>query len=243
MEAQKRRPILAGPGRLHIEDLKRVMHSVKTVPTGLYGITSDEFGQTHLESARIFIECGARIVQYRCKRRDGRLKSTSEMVKEAKEIKALCLEHKALFIVDDRLDVAIQADADGLHLGQEDVSIKEAKARFNGIIGVSAKTLEQAIDAEKAGADYLGVGAVFPTNTKGAAIVIGLDGLSRIVGKVSIPIYAIGGIKLENLHAVKRIGPYGIAVISGILAAPDPVAIGKSIARIWNQPDIGLGLR
>ena len=238
MEVKAKNTVISAPGKAHIESLKHVMHSVKTLPKGLYGITSEEFGQTHAESARIFLECGAEIVQYRGKRRDDTPKSPIDLKAEAQEIRKMCHHHGALFIVDDRVDIAIAVEADGVHLGQQDMPLEEARQRFKGIIGVSAKTAEQAIAAEKGGADYLGCGAVFPTKTKYNAVEIGLNGLSGIVGKVSIPIYAIGGIKLDNLGAVKKVGPHGIAVISGILAQPDPILAGKTIVRRWNQPDI-----
>lgn len=238
MDARIRRSVTAGPGKSNIDGLKQAMHSVRTLPTGLYGITSEEFGQTHVQSAGIFLECGAKMVQYRGKGRDGSSKPAEEMVKECLEIKEMCLKRGALLIVDDSVDVAVAVNAHGVHLGQDDMPVREARKLFDGIIGVSAKTPEQARAAELAGATYIGCGAVFPTKTKQGALEIGLGGLAAVVSSVSIPVYAIGGIRLENLQAVKKVGPYGVAVISGVLAAPDPVLAGSSIIKKWNEPDI-----
>jgi thiamine-phosphate pyrophosphorylase len=127
-------------------------------------------------------------------------------------------------VVNDRLDVALAADADGLHIGQSDLPLRAVRkiAGTKLFIGVSAGTVEDALAAEKDGADYLGVGAVFPTGSKDdAGDAIGLEGLARICAAVKIPVVGIGGIGLANAADVMKTGAAGIAVISAILAQKD----------------------
>lgn len=216
-----------GKGKEHINALKNVMYSVKIFPKGIYGITSNSFGHTHAQSAKIFLDAGIKIIQYREKE--------NPLVEEAIEIKKLCKSYGALFIVNDRLDIAIASEADGVHLGQDDTSIEEAKERFNGIIGISATNLGEAFRAQEAGADYLGVGAMFATGTKTDAKIVSFDEFRRIREKVSLPIYAIGGIKYDHIQMVKRLGADGIAVISSVLAANDPHAAAATIIEKWTQ--------
>ncbi len=212
-------------GREHIHDLREVMNSIKVLPKGIYGITSNTFGQTHLQSAKIFLDAGIRIVQYREK--------SAPTVEEAKELKRLCAHYGALFIVNDRLDIAIASDADGVHLGQDDTPIAAAKKQFGGIIGVSATSLGEAFMAQEGGADYLGIGAMFSTDTKSDAKLVSFEEFRKIREKVSLPIYAIGGIKYENIQMIKRLGADGIAVISSVLAAPDPHLAAASMIEKW----------
>lgn len=214
-------------GREHIRDLKDVMQSVKVLPKGIYGITSEGFGQTHLESAKIFLDAGIRIIQYREK--------VSPDLEEAIAIKKLCSSYGALFIVNDHVDIAISSKADGLHIGQEDIQLTEAKKKFKGIIGVSATNIEEALKAQKDGADYLGVGTMFATDTKTDAKPVSFGEFERIRGAVSLPIYAIGGIKYEHVHMIKKLGADGIAVISSVLAAPDPKLAAVALIDKWSK--------
>ncbi|MFP3195953.1 MAG: thiamine phosphate synthase, partial [Caldivirga sp.] len=123
------------------------------LPRGIYGITDDSYRvKSHVEAARVFLEGGVRIIQYR--RKEGSIRL---MLQEAREIRRLCNQYGALMIVDDRVDVAVLADADGVHVGLEDAPVDEVRRRFGGlIIGASASTVEEAIAGERAGADYLG---------------------------------------------------------------------------------------
>jgi thiamine-phosphate pyrophosphorylase len=135
-------------------------------------------------------------------------------------------------VINDRLDVALAVDADGLHIGQSDLPLKAARKIAGGklFIGVSAGTVEDALAAEKDGADYLGAGAVFPTGSKDdAGSAIGLEGLARICAAVKIPVVAIGGIGLANAADVMKAGAAGIAVISAILAQKDIKAASESL--------------
>ena len=222
-----------GVGKLHIESLKSMMHSVKTMPRGLYGITSEQFGHTHAESARMFLSAGAEVVQYRGKSADGMEKPVRRMISEAAEVKKLCTDYGSMFIVDDRVDVAAAVEADGVHLGQEDLPIAHAKKQFSGIIGISVSTAEQARKAELDGASYLGAGSVFKTATKADSTLIGVEGLRKVAASVSTPVYAIGGINMQNLLQVKKAGPSGFASISGVLAARDPVAEARKMIELW----------
>ncbi|MBU5455165.1 thiamine phosphate synthase [Caproiciproducens sp. MSJ-32] len=143
-----------------------------------------------------------------------------EFLAEANEIKELCKEYMVPFVINDNVDVALACDADGVHLGQDDMSPIEARKMLgdNKIIGISAVNLEQAILAEKQGADYLGVGAVFPTSTKEDADYVSYEELKKICEAVSIPVVAIGGIGANNIMELKGSGIDGISVVSAIFA-------------------------
>ncbi|MDD2569115.1 MAG: thiamine phosphate synthase [Clostridia bacterium] len=149
--------------------------------------------------------------------------STAEFIKLGQEIKHVCTKHKIPFIINDDLEVALALDADGIHIGQSDMAAETVRKAIgaNKILGVSAVTLAQAIEAQKAGADYLGVGAVFPTGSKADADYVSYEELKKICSEVSLPCVAIGGINKQNLHKLSGSGICGIAVISAILAAKD----------------------
>lgn len=201
------------------------------LPMGIYGITSRDFGKTHLESAKILLEAGIKIIQYREK-----TASTRTMFSDAKEIKKLCREYNALFIVNDRVDIALASDADGVHLGQEDMPIEIAKKILPGkIIGISVSNTKETLEAQHNGADYLGAGSIFPTGTKKDSTVIGLEKLGEIMSVARVPVYAIGGITLENLDMVKKYNVHGVAVISAILASDDPAKTAREFIRRWNR--------
>ncbi len=202
------------------------------LPKGIYGITDDSYNvKSHVDAAKIFLEGGIRIIQYR--RKEG---SIRQMLNEAKEIRKLCNQYGAIMIVDDRVDIAILSDADGVHVGLEDAPVDEVKRRFSGIIiGASASTIDEAKEGERAGADYLGAGSIFPSPTKPDYRILGLDGLRKVVQSVNIPVYAIGGITLESIPAIKATGAWGAAVISGILAARDPLEMAKRFVKAWDE--------
>jgi thiamine-phosphate pyrophosphorylase len=150
--------------------------------------------------------------------------SAGEFFALAKELLALTRPHRIPLIINDRLDIALAAGADGLHIGQSDLPLKEARriAGEDFIIGVSAATREEALEAERGGASYIGAGAVFPTGSKAdVSAVIGLGGLGAICAAVKIPVVGIGGIGPGNACAVMEAGAAGIAVISAILSQPD----------------------
>lgn len=142
---------------------------------------------------------------------------------EAEEIGALCRSYGVPFLINDRVEIALQCGADGVHVGQKDRAAREVRRLLgpNLILGVSARTVEQAVQAERDGADYLGVGAVFSTSTKADAMPVSYETLQAICRAVSIPVVAIGGIQRENLLSLAGSGVDGVALVSAIFAAPD----------------------
>ena len=179
----------------------------------LYVIPDREIGAplTLEEQTRLALEGGATTIQLRDKSVDG-----AELLSAAKKMASLCSKYGALFIVNDRLDVALLSGADGVHLGQSDLPVKQARklAARPFIVGASAHTPEEACKAEADGADYVGVGAVFDTGSKGNARIIGLEGLRALTAAAHLPLVAIGGISLDNLPEVMRSGVDGVSVIS-----------------------------
>lgn len=198
----------------------------------LYVITDARLsrGRSHVEVVRAAIAGGAGIIQYREK--EG---TTRQLVEEAQALRELTRQMGVLFIVNDRADIALAVDADGLHVGQDDLPTKIARRLIgpNKILGVSATNLEEALQAEQDGADYLGVGPIFPTPTKpDAAPPIGLEGLAEICRRVSIPVVAIGGINEQNAASVIEAGADGVAVISAVVAAPDVTAAARGLRQV-----------
>ncbi len=139
---------------------------------------------------------------------------------EAMELKELCKKYRVPFVINDNVELAKKVDADGVHVGQSDMKIKEVRKILgkNKIIGVSAGTVEEALSAQAENADYLGVGAVFHTGTKSDASAVSHDTLKAICAAVNIPVVAIGGITKENVEELKESGIAGIAVVSAIFA-------------------------
>ncbi len=152
-----------------------------------------------------------------------------EFLREAYEVRALCARYDVPLIINDRVDIALAVDAAGVHLGQSDTGIPAARAALGPekIIGASARTVEQALRAEEQGADYLGVGAVFPTATKKDAEEISLGTLSDICGAVSVPVAAIGGITADNAAGLAGTGIAGIAVIGAVFGQEDVEAAAR----------------
>lgn len=144
-----------------------------------------------------------------------------QFLEEALKIKSLCKKYNVPFIINDNVDVAIKSKADGVHVGQHDMQAANVRKLVGDdmIIGVSARTVEQAILAEKNGADYLGVGAVFNTSTKTDASSLAFETLSEICKAVSIPVVAIGGISADNILQLLGLGADGVAVVSAIFSA------------------------
>ena len=149
--------------------------------------------------------------------------SKEEFIKEAREMKELSQEYKVPFVINDNIEVALAVDADGVHIGQNDMSVEEARKLLgeDKIIGVSAHNVEEAIKAQKGGADYLGVGAVCATSTKKDANVVSKEEIKKICHTVEIPVVAIGGIKKENIKTLEGTDVDGVAVVSAIFAAKD----------------------
>jgi thiamine-phosphate pyrophosphorylase len=175
---------------------------------------------SHMEITRLAIAGGADTIQYRQK--SG---TTREMIEIARNMKRLCSEAGVTFIVNDRLDVAIAAEADGVHLGQDDFPIPMARGLLGEgrIIGGSAATLDEARKCLSEGADYVGFGPVYPTSSKDdAGPVSGIDILKQVVEIIPLPIIAIGGVGPGNIPDVMRAGARGIAVISAVCCQDDP---------------------
>ena len=183
----------------------------------LYAVTDRSWTgrQSLYDQIQAALEGGVTMVQLREKRL-----STQALVEEAVEIKELCHRYHVPLIINDNVEAAVASGADGVHVGITDTPVAEIRKRAGGsfIIGATAKTVAQAIAAEQAGADYLGVGAVFPSPTKQNAIRITLEQLKQICSAVSIPAVAIGGIGRENVAALAGGGMAGIAVVSAIFA-------------------------
>lgn len=200
----------------------------------LYAITDRHWlnGRTLAEQVRECLEGGATILQIREKNLP-----EDEFLEEAKEIQALCKEFKIPFIVNDNINIAAEIKADGVHVGQEDMDAKKVRDMLgeNAILGVSASTVEEALKAERDGADYLGVGAVFPTSTKGDADSVTFETLKEICETVSIPVVAIGGINADNLLKLKGSGIDGVSVISAIFASDDITAATKKLKELTEE--------
>ena len=182
---------------------------------------------THLELTEMAIDGGANTIQFRQK--NG---STRELITVATEMRRLCANKGATFIVNDRIDVAIAADADGVHLGQDDFPIPLARKLLgkDRIIGGSAATPEEIEICIREGADYVGFGPVYPTGSKDdAGPVSGIDFLKRIVASTPVPVIAIGGIDETNESHVMGAGAHGIAVISAVCCREDPQKAARDL--------------
>lgn len=186
----------------------------------LYAVTDRtwEGEQSLYEQVEEAICGGVTMVQLREKNM-----TEESFLEEAIQIRELCHAHQIPLIINDQVDVAWKSGADGVHVGMEDMPVEAIRRKVGKdfIIGATAKTVEQAIAAQKAGADYLGVGAVFPSPTKKNAIRITKEQLKEITSSVSIPTVAIGGITLENMEELRGGGMDGVAVVSAIFAARD----------------------
>jgi len=193
----------------------------------LYVITDRRWGRSHLEVARAAIEGGATAIQLRDKEA-----TTRELIEAGLALRDLTREREVAFIINDRVDVALAVDADGVHVGQDDMPATLARKLVgpDKIVGVSASTIEEALQAEADGADYISASPVFATPTKpDAAPPTGLEGLRAIVEAVRIPVVAIGGINEGNVEEVIRAGAAGVAVISAVVGAPDIAAAARRL--------------
>lgn len=186
----------------------------------LYAVTDSAWlhGRTLASCVREALAGGATFVQLREKHM-----STDELVEEAKTILPICREARVPFLIDDDVEAARLVGADGVHVGQSDTACAEARRILgpDAIVGVSAQTVEQAVAAERAGADYLGVGALIPTPTKPDAVDVTPEELSRICRAVKIPVVGIGGLHLSTIDILDGTGAAGAAVVSAIFAAED----------------------
>ena len=214
------RPVPCRRGSFSPADIRRAML--------VYGVTDRAWldGRSLRDVVAAALEGGATCIQLREKHL-----STAEIVAEAAKLIPLCRAAGVPFLIDDDVEAARLSGADGVHVGQSDAALADARAALGpeAVIGVSAQTVEQARAAEAGGADYLGVGAVFATATKTDAVLTPSEALAEICASVSIPVTAIGGLNFDTVDAIRGCGTSGAAVVSAIFAAPDPRAAAQAL--------------
>ncbi|MEM2021007.1 MAG: thiamine phosphate synthase [Zestosphaera sp.] len=196
-------------------------------------ITDKRLKPNVVQAVREALEGGATSIQLRLKE-----SSTREMLETGKALRRLTTDYGVLYFVDDRLDVALATEADGVQLGPEDMPVSVARELApNLIVGASVYSVEEAVEAERDGAHFLGAGSVFPTPSKASVKVLGVEGLSRVVKAVKIPVVAIGGIDKSNVRLVLSTGVTGIAIISAVMGAED---VRKATSELRKAVDEGL---
>jgi len=161
--------------------------------------------------------------------------TSREFFELALRVKEIARKVRVPLIINDRLDIALAVDADGLHVGQEDLPVAVARRLLgpDKILGATAATVADALAAQEAGANYLGSGAVYPTGTKPGKAVLPMERLMQIKNAVRIPVVAIGGITAENISFVRRSGVDGVAVVSAIMDSSDPSAAARELRKLW----------
>ena len=206
---------------------------MKFDPT-LYFITDstpyeeDEF----LERVKKALQGGVTLLQLREKE-----KSTKDYIHLAQEVHRIAREYQVPLIIDDRVDVALAVGAEGVHVGTEDMPVALARKLMgeDKIVGATAKTVERALESEQAGADYLGVGAIYPTTTKVKTILTSTKTLEEICQAVAIPVNAIGGLNKDNLEVLRGIPIAGICAVSAIMKAEDPCRSAGELKQAFLQ--------
>lgn len=203
------------------------------LPSHFYAMVDQAGGQEPVALARILLDAGVRVMQLRLKSASGR-----DLLAAARAIATMCRERGAMLIVDDRTDIAMLAGAGGVHLGQEDLPL-EAARRLAGsemIIGISTHSVEQAVAAERGGADYIGFGPIYPGGLRDNVVGKGLDLLREVRAAVRIPIVAIGGITEATMPAVLEAGADACAIITDVVRAPDIAAKVRTILALNPAP-------
>ena len=201
-------------------------------PAALQGGPESPLRRDPLDVARRALEAGARMVQLLDKRDKGYI------LPLARDLAALCREHQGLFIVNDHVDIAILAEADGVHLGQHDLPLTEARCLLPAemLVGVSTALVQEALAARDAGADYIAVGAMYPTGSKENTRPAGLDTLRAVRQRINDrPLVAIGGINETNVSAVRAAGADAVAVISAVAGAPDVRVAADRLVRLIEE--------
>ena len=198
--------------------------------SGVYLIT--DHGDNLIERVNCAMRGGVSVLQYRAKE-----KGHEECLPEARQLQKICRDFGIAFIINDSIELALQLDADGVHLGQDDGSIRDARARLGAdkIIGKSTHNLQEAIQAEEEGANYIGFGAIYPTESKSVTLIPGTAGLAEIREKIRLPIVAIGGITISNACRVLDAGADAIAVISSVLSSPRPDIATAELKLLFNR--------
>ena len=204
----------------------------------LYAVTDRRWlGDSTLEQqVEEALKGGATFVQLREKQLDKK-----SFYREAVSLKKLCRKYGVPFVIDDDVELALESGADGVHIGQSDMALLDAREKLGPekMIGVSARTVEEALEAERNGADYLGVGAVFSTSTKPDAVDVSLETLRKICESVSIPVVAIGGIGTENLPKLAGTGIAGVAVVSALFAGENIRKSAEKLRRVSEEAAAG----
>jgi len=211
--------------------MKKKEHTEPAFPVGVYGITAEKFsaGRSNIEVVQQMIAGGIRIIQYREKRPS---KSFGEMLEECRAIRHLTREAGVLFIINDYPDIAQLVDADGVHVGQDDFPVAEVRRLIgpDKLIGLSTHGPDQAAAAVQAGADYIGVGPIFSTQTKDDVCApVGLGYLDHVVRTCPLPFVAIGGIKEHNLGQVLDRGAKTVCLVTEIVGAADIAATARRL--------------
>jgi thiamine-phosphate pyrophosphorylase len=208
----------------------------KTLPTGIYAVTAEKFsqGRSNLQVVKEMIRGGVTVIQYREKHAD---KSIREIFEECRQIRDITREHDVLFIVNDFVDIAMLVDADGVHVGQDDLPVDQVRKLVDDkIIGLSTHSPEQAQKALEIGADYIGVGPIFETHTKDDVCdPVGMRYLEHVIAQVPIPFVAIGGIKEHNMRDICQRGAKTICLVTEIVGADDIAAKVKRLRNILEE--------
>ena len=206
---------------------------MNNIDLSLYLVTDNsDDEEKFLKTIEEAINGGVTVVQIREKTAD-----TLDFYNLALKVKEITTKYNVPLIINDRVDVALAVDADGVHVGQSDMpcDITRELIGENKILGVSAATIDEAKKAEKGGADYIGTGAVFPTSTKDDAPSITKKDLKNIVDSINIPVVAIGGINIENAKELKNTGISGLSVVSAIMSADNPKKASEKLLNIFNS--------
>lgn len=205
-----------------VDEIRRKIENV--LPNGIYGITAEKFskGRYNIHVVQQMIEGGIKVIQYREKHGP---KSFKEMYDECVEIRKITQDNGVMFIVNDYIELALLVDADGVHVGQDDLPVRDVRKLVGDkVIGLSTHSPEQAQEAIEWGVDYIGVGPLYKTNTKDDVCdPVGLEYLDYVVKNVSIPFVAIGGIKEHNINEVHDHGAKTICLVTEIVGADDIV--------------------
>ncbi len=206
---------------------------MKNINTTMYFITdSSDYDETEfLHRVEEACKGGVTLVQLREKER-----TTREYISLAEKVHKITMRYDIPLIIDDRVDIALAVGAEGVHVGQSDMPVKIARQLMgeDKIIGATAKTVPQALEAYEQGADYLGVGAIYPTTTKVKTVLTSVDTLKEIVKAVPIKVNAIGGLNKNNIHILKDSGIAGICAVSAIMKADDPCVAAKELREAFD---------
>ena len=203
---------------------------MKNLDTRIYFITDSTpyTEKEFLERVQSALKGGVSLIQLREKER-----TTREYIRLAQKVHQLAKQFNVPLIIDDRVDVALAAEVEGVHLGQSDMPISTARKILGEdyIIGATAKTVEQALEAFEQGADYLGVGAIYPTTTKVKTVLTSTEMLDKICKAVPIPVNAIGGLNKDNIDVLKGIKIAGVCAVSAIMKADDPKTAAEELSQ------------